>query len=75
MRIWNVIKTLAVHGCIIFSIVLLVSKILDWYNPLMNFYGQTQIIQYLLLLCAFLLGEDQIWNGKNTNAVKRRPKK
>lgn len=45
------LKFIIDNGCIVFGIAVITFKILDWYNPFMNFLGSAEIIVYLL--CAF----------------------
>ena len=60
MRLINVMRLTAAHICTICSVAYLITRILDWYNPYMNFSGQTLFIQYLLGIGAFMLGVLQI---------------
>lgn len=56
MKIRKRLRLLLAHICIIVSIVCLVTRILDWYNPYMDFANQTVMVQYILCIGAFLLG-------------------
>ena len=47
MKVVDLLKIIAGHICIICSISLMVIQILDWFNPLMNFMGNS-----MFLLCA-----------------------
>lgn len=60
MRLVNILKLTAAHICIVCSVAYMIIHILDWYNPYMNFSGQTLFIQYLLGIGAFMLGTLQI---------------
>lgn len=41
---------------VIFGIVFITIKILDWYNPLMDFSGRAEYLQIGLGVCAVLSG-------------------
>lgn len=44
------------NGLIILGLSFLVMKLLDWYNPFMDFSGHAQWVQYLLGIFAVLSG-------------------
>lgn len=52
----NRIIGLIVHLCVISSLICLTAKILDWYNPYMNFTGYVSIFQNILYAAVILLG-------------------
>lgn len=44
------------HGLIVLGVSFLVIKLLDWYNPFMDFSGHVEWLQYLLGIFAVLSG-------------------
>lgn len=56
MKIKRLFSNLLSNCLIISGLAFPVIKILDWYNPLMNFSGQTEILQISLCVCAVLSG-------------------
>ncbi len=67
----NIVKELSAHICIICSLVLLVIKILDWYNPFMDFMGRSEPVQYLLCIGALILGVMQTFKiGRRKRKVR-----
>ncbi len=44
------------NGLIVLGLSFLVMKLLDWYNPFMDFSGHAQWVQYLLGIFAVLSG-------------------
>ncbi len=53
MKMVRLLKGLMAHLCIICSLALIVVRILDWYNPFMDFAGHTVWIQDILIACSF----------------------
>ena len=49
------IRQVLLHLCVICSLDCLAAKVLDWYNPFMNFSGQVVWLQYVLYLSVFAL--------------------
>lgn len=43
------------HICVICSLVCILAKVLDWYNPYMNFSGHVLMAQMILYLAVILL--------------------
>lgn len=43
------------HICVICSLVCISAKVLDWYNPYMNFSGHVLMAQMILYLAVILL--------------------
>ncbi len=43
------------HICVICSLVCISAKVLDWYNPYMNFSGHVMMAQMILYLAVILL--------------------
>ncbi len=39
MKILSTIRKILLHVCVVCSLVSITAKILDWYNPYMDFYG------------------------------------
>lgn len=50
------VRGLLLHICVICSLICVAAKILDWYNPYMNFTGHIWGIQMALYLSAIVLG-------------------
>lgn len=46
----KVIRKIMAHLCVICCLVCLTAKILDWYNPFMDFSGHMAYIQIILYL-------------------------
>ncbi len=49
--IWKVL----VHICIICGLVCLTAKILDWYNPYMDFSGHILWVRFVLCMAVFAM--------------------
>ena len=56
----KILRLFTAHICVICSLVFLIVKLLDWYNPYMDFVGQIAAVQYILYTGAFLLGVSQL---------------
>ena len=52
----NKIRGILLHVCVVCSLVCVTAKILDWYNPYMDFTGHIWRIQMALYLSAIILG-------------------
>lgn len=52
----NRIRKILLHMCVICSLVCITAKILDWYNPYMDFTGHIWGIQMVLYISAIVLG-------------------
>lgn len=52
----NKIRGTLLHVCVVCSLVCVTAKILDWYNPYMDFTGHIWGIQMALYLSALILG-------------------
>lgn len=52
----NKIRGILLHVCVVCSLVCVTAKILDWYNPYMDFTGHILGIQMALYLSAIILG-------------------
>ena len=55
-RIMQGIERILDNGIIVLGLSFLTMKILDWYNPFMDFSGRAQWLQYLLGIFAILSG-------------------
>lgn len=56
MKIKRFISNMLSNWLIILGLAFLVIKVLDWYNPLMDFSGQSEILQIGLGGCAVISG-------------------
>lgn len=54
--VMNVVRGMLLHVCVVCSLVCVAAKILDWYNPYMDFTGHIWSIQMALYLSAIILG-------------------
>lgn len=52
----NRVRGFLLHVCVVCSLVCVTAKILDWYNPYMDFTGHIWGIQMALYLSAIILG-------------------
>lgn len=52
----SIVRGILLHVCVVCSLVCVVAKILDWYNPYMDFTGHIGGIQMALYLSAIILG-------------------
>lgn len=50
------VRGILLHVCVVCSCVCITAKILDWYNPYMNFTGHIWGIQMVLYLAVIILG-------------------
>ena len=50
------VRGILLHVCVVCSFVCITAKILDWYNPYMNFTGHIWGIQMVLYLAVIILG-------------------
>ena len=64
MKIKNIFLYILSNGLIIFGLTSLVIKILDWYNPFMDFSGHSDIIQCLLIAFAIITGVFYLFSKK-----------
>lgn len=56
MKIMRFIRRLLLHICVVCSIVCIAAKILDWYNPYMDFAGHVWLMQMALYIAVIILG-------------------
>lgn len=59
---------------IIFGTAFLAIKILDWYNPLMDFSGQSGILQICLGVCAVISGIFNIFAYRESGNIPKKAK-
>ena len=57
-------KKVLFHIAVICGLVCAVAKILDWYNPYMDFEGHTVVLHYLLYFGALGLGISRIFRQR-----------
>ena len=48
MKILSTIRKILLHVCVVCSLVSITAKILDWYNPYMDFSGHVGGLQMVL---------------------------
>ena len=60
-------STLLSNWLVILGIVFLTIKILDWYNPLMDFAGRSELLQIGLGICAVISGVFHIFACRSKN--------
>lgn len=70
MRGIYIIKLILENICIICSIALLAVCVLDWYNPYMNFLGNSLFLLYILCICSVISGGIEIFAGQKVQARK-----
>lgn len=56
MEIIKKLMKLILHINIVCSLVLLTIRVLDWYNPYMDFMGHATWVLYTLCICTVLFG-------------------
>lgn len=54
MKVIAVLKGILLNLCVICSMVCIALKVLDWYNPYMDFAGHAVFIPYILYGSVFL---------------------
>lgn len=55
MKILSTIRKILLHVCVVCSLVSITAKILDWYNPYMDFSGHVSGLQMVLYFVVILL--------------------
>lgn len=55
----NRLREILLHMCVICSLICISAKVLDWYNPYMDFSGHIWGIQMALCLAVFVLAAFQ----------------
>ena len=73
MKVKRFFSSLLSNWLVILGIVFLTIKILDWYNPLMDFSGRSEIIQISLGVCAVLSGIFHIFAYGRKNKTEQTP--
>lgn len=56
MRWFETIRKIAAHVCVICSIILLTARVMDSYNPYMDFTGHSSWAIYALCACSLFCG-------------------
>lgn len=69
MKIKRFISNLLSNWLIILGLAFLIIKILDWYNPLMDFSGQSGVLQISLGVCAVISGVFHIFACRSKEAA------
>lgn len=59
------VRGILLHVCVVCSFVCITAKILDWYNPYMNFTGHIWGIQMVLYLAVIILGATRTYFQTN----------
>lgn len=67
----SIIRGILLHMCVICSLVCMTAKILDWYNPYMNFTGHIWGIQMVLYMSAIILGITRKYAHPNMRMGKK----
>ena len=57
--------------CLICSMILIVVRILDWFNPLMDFMGHSMFLLYALCIASVFLGVCEIYLRKPETKLRR----
>lgn len=65
----SLIKGVLLNICIICSMVCIALKVLDWYNPYMDFTGHAAFIQYILYVSVFLYAILQTFSGRHQHTI------
>ena len=55
MKILSTIRKILLHVCVVCSLVSITAKILDWYNPYMDFSGHVGGLQMVLYFVVIVL--------------------
>ena len=72
MRAVSLIKGILLNICIICSMVCIALKVLDWYNPYMDFAGHAAFIPYTLYISVFLYAILEAISGRSRHEDKRK---
>lgn len=62
-------RGLLLHICVICSFVCIIAKILDWYNPFMDFSGHITYIQIMLYLVVLIRAFTKSKGKRNSKKV------
>lgn len=68
MKILSTIRKILLHVCVVCSLVSITAKILDWYNPYMDFSGHVSGLQMVLYFVVILLAVTE--GGKRISGKK-----
>ena len=68
----NLLEYIGKQIGLICSMVLIVVRILDWFNPYMDFMGHSYFVLYLLCACSISLGLYGIFGRKEEPKGRRR---
>lgn len=71
----KIISYILSNSLIILGLCFLAIKVLDWYNPLMNFSGQTEGLQIAFGICAIVMGIFNIFTERVSKKSSAPPKK
>ena len=72
MKKINLLEYIGEQIGLICSMVLIVVRILDWFNPYMDFMGHSYFVLYLLCACSISLGLYGIFGRKEEPKGRRR---
>lgn len=67
----KIISYILSNSLIILGLCFLTIKILDWYNPLMNFSGQTEELQTTFGICAVVTGIFNVFTERVPKKISR----
>ncbi len=70
MRVIHLIEKICIHISMICSLTLIVLRILDWYNPFMDFSGHAGFVLYILCVVSMLFGLIYICTDKKVPQKK-----
>lgn len=72
------LREVLIHVAVICSLMCITAKILDWYNPYMNFSGHIWLAPYILYGCAFALeltaGSRRVRRHAEAYRLRNRPR-
>lgn len=72
MRAVSLIKGILLNICIICSMVCIALKVLDWYNPYMDFAGHAAFIPYILYISVFLYAMLEAFSRRNIHESRKK---
>lgn len=59
MKILSTIRKILLHVCVVCSLVSITAKILDWYNPYMDFFRTCERASDGVIFCGDLAGSNR----------------
>lgn len=68
----SIIRGMLLHCCVICSIASIIIRVLDWYNPYMDFSGHAVFVPYLLYFSVITLAVMEGNGGKSRKPVTRK---